>query len=925
MLTTAKSIQLLDASGMNISPITDITSLYYETPCPSDERIITRKYIYDEFPIGINIDQNNEVSIGTSTGTGERHPENNPLYKNGELYKIIDSDLNDDILVSNVSTYIMKGTTLREIKVKNYNLSEILSYYTPLDLMDASCQALDISINNINSSIDIINSSIYFLKESLDASSATLSEIINWGDNNTLIPNKFYLINDYYVGGNGCMALPNPAANFSGPDSSSSLSLLVKVIDASTLDGKLYEMYDHSGNALKVYGTYKLEDNKVHITYMKDQYGNEAPYDFYNLKYNGKYTYNYAILRQSGFINLNNLIINPDYIKNNIIKINPYTFNNMPIIDASIDSSNQILNNYFGYDSFINIGGESSFVVSRANIINNFIGSNVSLYYTGNLENTKIYDNNIITNASLTDGILKNVIINSNNNIIFKRGYTGGGDSLSRILSFNLNNLIVNSSNNISIILVSNSESATASNVTILNNCNGSINLSDNIIVDNYIDPVTNSSLNTSPNSVYLFGQDVYAKSFNTLQPPVERTLLYLNNDTVTAIYDTIIDSSIIINAIGNKALLKKCEIGNNVIIIDNNAFYNCANLTSVTIGNSVTTIDNAAFSGCSSLTSINIPNSVTSINGNVFYGCSGLTSITVDSNNQTYDSRNNCNAIIETNSNKLISGCQTTVIPNTVTIIGDFAFYYCSSLTSINIPDSVTSIGNQAFQYCSGLTSINIPNLVTSIGGGAFQGCSNLTSATIGNSVTRIDAFAFSGCSNLTSITVDSNIIISKDYDSQSNIKQIFGEQVTEYIIGNSVNSIGNYVFDDCSNLTSVTIGNSVTSIGHYAFQNCSSLTSINIPNSVTWIGDLAFAYCNGLTSITIPNSVTYIGDNAFNGCSSLTSITSRNTTPPTLNGSSVFDNTNDCSIYVPSQSVEAYKTAQYWSEYEDRIQAIQ
>lgn len=154
MLTTAKSIQLLDASGMNISPITDITSLYYEVENPNNRGIISRKYIYDEFPVGVDINPNTEVSIGTLSGTSERHPVNNPLYENGQLYKIIDSELNDDILVSNVSTYIIKGTTLREIKIKNYNLSEILSYYTPLDLMDASCQVLDTNIVNINSSIN---------------------------------------------------------------------------------------------------------------------------------------------------------------------------------------------------------------------------------------------------------------------------------------------------------------------------------------------------------------------------------------------------------------------------------------------------------------------------------------------------------------------------------------------------------------------------------------------------------------------------------------------------------------------------------------------------------------------------------------------------------------------------------------------------
>lgn len=141
---------------------------------------------------------------------------------------------------------------------------------------------------------------------------------------------------------------------------------------------------------------------------------------------------------------------------------------------------------------------------------------------------------------------------------------------------------------------------------------------------------------------------------------------------------------------------------------------------------------------------------------------------------------------------------------------------------------------------------------------------------------------------------------------------------------IGNACTIIGDRAFRICSSLTSVTIGDSVTSIGSNAFYYCTNLTSIVIPNSVTSIGDYAFGDSTNLTSVTIGDSVTSIDSNAFKGCSELTSVTINRTTPPTL-GSSAFNNTNDCPIYVPSASVDTYKAATNWSSYASRIQAIQ
>ena len=362
--------------------------------------------------------------------------------------------------------------------------------------------------------------------------------------------------------------------------------------------------------------------------------------------------------------------------------------------------------------------------------------------------------------------------------------------------------------------------------------------------------------------------------------------------------------------------------------------FYYKRDLTSVTIPDSVTRIGDSAFDYCEGLTSINIPNSVTYIGNSAFSYCSALISINSENEGEAImpDSLNFMRTDIFYNSklikmvylpyNGVVNSGYTNILVNTdyqnfIVYVpqeqyGNYWKKYYDSRGLI-LPYPRIESTNHTIQYKINSTGSQQVNVINSE---ALKFVEKIT----------INGTEVENPKNSTQQLVDGeNVIKVWLYDSRIiNNKLLYNISVNSVEIQNSVTTIGNYTFYYCEGLTSINIPNGVTTIGNSAFSYCSGLTSVAIPNSVTSIGSSAFNSCSSLTSVTIPDSVTSIGYNAFQSCRGLTSVTIQATTPPTLSNSNAFSNTNNCPIYVPAESVDAYKTATNWKTYASRIQAI-
>ena len=524
--------------------------------------------------------------------------------------------------------------------------------------------------------------------------------------------------------------------------------------------------------------------------------------------------------------------------------------------------------------------------------------------------------------------------------------------------------------------------------------------LFEEIIIDNV-------KLQTLDSSQYQFNETglhviKYKKIDDTI---IDQNCFYKNKNIVSIKLSTNI-KTIYTNSFYYCNNLKYVYIPDySVTNIGTSAFRECTSLVYIKIPEGVTYIGSYAFRTCSNLKKVILPSTLTSLNISAFYICNlnnifisknitniythstfggnpNLLSIIVDQENTKYDSRNNCNAIIITATNKLLMGCKNTVIPETVTTIGENAFEL-SNLTNIVIPNSVTTIENGAFINCKKLLNVQMSNNVETIGSSVFEGCEQLKTIILPNNLTILNAKLFYNCHNLNNIQIPDTvtslgtqqvfarcyaleniqlpnsvtIIPTSTFFTNTNLKtfnsNINGEcnitnnfttigsnafsyciSFTTLIISDSVLEIGDSAFERCNNLTSITLGSGITSISTNCFLYCTSLLNlnnagntdniINIPNNIVSIGVSAFQSCSKITTVKLPNTITSIEKQAFYNCSKLINVIIEATVPPTL-GTAVFSlNNKNRKIYVPDESLETYKNANGWSEYTDYIEPI-
>lgn len=354
---------------------------------------------------------------------------------------------------------------------------------------------------------------------------------------------------------------------------------------------------------------------------------------------------------------------------------------------------------------------------------------------------------------------------------------------------------------------------------------------------------------------------------------------------------------------------------------IEDYAFKDCSSLKTITIPKDVSEMGSYVFWNCTSLESIKISANVSKIGSRMFRGCPNLKSIVVEEGNKKYDSRENCNAIVETATNTLVCGTENSTIPSTITAIGSSAFAE-TGLKNCVIPEGVTSIQNVAFENCQNLESVTLPQSLKRLGSRVFAN-SGLTSVVIPEGITWLSDGTFTGCKNLETVTLPTTLE-TIEYNAFSN------SGLTSIFIPKGVTSISSTSFNYCGKLSTISVSDENTT--YDSRNNCNAIiqTATNqilrgtsntiIPNTATSIGDNAFNDINSLTSIVIPESVTSIGLYAFRFCNSLAEVVCKAKVAPQLK-SEAFSNDilSKATLYVPEESVESYKTDGEWKKFSD------
>ena len=387
---------------------------------------------------------------------------------------------------------------------------------------------------------------------------------------------------------------------------------------------------------------------------------------------------------------------------------------------------------------------------------------------------------------------------------------------------------------------------------------------------------------------------------------------------------------------------LKEIYFPNNITEIPYGIFSGCSSLESFEISSNVTIIQDSAFEGCSSLSEINIPSGITILGSYAFSGC-GIENVSIPEGLKLKYSEEglfkDCKKLTRVNlpadfelHSETFSGCtnlREITIPEITKTLYDELFKDCSSLEHINIPSGVTSIGEYVFSGCSSLDEVALPSGLTSIGKGTFYGCSSLTEIDIPSGITCIEGYTFTHCSSLKRVNIPNTVTLLRDHDDNGigysegifeGCTSLMNIELPNSITGKYPNGgicvIPSQLFKGCLSLESIDISMfDVRILYHSTFEGCSNLKSIKLSETLYQIYPDVFNGCSSLASISLPAGMKQIDVNAFNGCSSLHEIYCKATTPPSLATASVFTGTpSDMKIYVPTETLDAYKSAKIW-----------